>query len=229
MPQEKGFAHLLIIIIVLIIVVLGAIFAFGALEDRELAKSCPDPLTLSTPVDLALVTSILYPGQIRGGDFKRHGGFRFDSSKNDEIEVRAPIDSVLVAASRYLEEGEVQYLLDFETNCGIKFRFDHVLTLGPKLAQLAESLPEPKEHDSRTINTDKVELAEGDVIATAVGFEKTENVFVDFGVYEDNSMFQAPNANALCWFDLLTAEDETKVKNFPPADGQSGKTSEYCK
>ena len=33
---------------------------------------CPTPLTFTTPVDLFRVTSILYPGQARGGDYKPH-------------------------------------------------------------------------------------------------------------------------------------------------------------
>src|ERR1043165_5691959 len=40
---------------------------------------CPSPLVLDTPVDLSLVTSVLYPGQPRGPAFKPHGGFRFDN------------------------------------------------------------------------------------------------------------------------------------------------------
>src|SRR5262245_7815446 len=40
---------------------------------------CPSPLVLDTPVDISLVTSVLYPGQPRGTAFKPHGGFRFDN------------------------------------------------------------------------------------------------------------------------------------------------------
>lgn len=54
----------------------------GVAWDAESAPACPDPLILQTPVDLTLATAILYPGQERGGDFKPHGGFRFDNSKN---------------------------------------------------------------------------------------------------------------------------------------------------
>ncbi len=35
--------------------------------------ACPDPL-IKFPVDLSQATSILYPGQYRGQDYKPHGG-----------------------------------------------------------------------------------------------------------------------------------------------------------
>lgn len=73
---------------------------------------------MQPPVDLSKVTAILYPGQERGGDFKHHGGFRFDNSKSDDIEVRAPLDGNLKEAQAYMEGDEVQYLFDFAHPCG---------------------------------------------------------------------------------------------------------------
>lgn len=64
------------IIIGVVLLVLG-IFAFGlvskggfGLPPSKQLTECPDPLILQTPVDINKVTSILYPGQERGGDFK---------------------------------------------------------------------------------------------------------------------------------------------------------------
>jgi len=34
--------------------------------------------------------------------------------------------------------------------------------------------------------------------------------------------------HAVCWFDLLSPADEGIVRSLPPADGVSGKTSDYC-
>ena len=48
--------------------------------------SCPTPL-LQTPVDLSKVTSILYPGQERGGNYKAHGGFGFDNATDNLVTV----------------------------------------------------------------------------------------------------------------------------------------------
>ena len=193
--------------------------------------ACPNPLILQTPVDMNKVTSILYPGQVRGGDFKPHGGFRFDSSKNEDIEIKAPIDAEFDSASRYIEQGEMQYLFDFRTSCGIMYRFDHLLTLTPKFAEIAKELPDAKEHDSRTSQIkSKVSVKKGEIIASGVGLRNNKNVFVDFGVYDmRGKIFQGPRQNAICWFDLLPASDSAKVKSLPPADSISGSQSILCK
>lgn len=210
--------------------------------DRTSDVSCSNPLTLETPVDLSLVTSILYPGQTRGGDYKAHGGFRFDSSKNDEITVKAPMDAVVSDASRYIEQGEVQYMFDFVNACGIRYRFDHLLVLEPKFAKIIEKLPPAKVDDSRTTRIDPpVSVKQGEILATAVGLRQSKNVFVDWGVYDmrqKNQPSQDPNwarqhyllaQHGICWFDLLPPEDSAKVKNIPAADSISGSKSDYCK
>lgn len=192
-------------------------------------NSCPNPLVLQTPVDIDKVTGILYPGQERGGHFKWHGGFRFDSSSFDEIEVRAPLDAKITGASRYIEQGKVQYMFDFQTNCGLRYRFDHLVTLSPKLEEIARGLPEPKVDDSRTSRVNKdVSVTAGEVIATAVGYE--DNVFVDLGVYDTRGKNPFANfqENAICWFDMLEASDSTRVKSLPPS-GPEGSQSTLCK
>lgn len=231
------------IIIPVVFVILG-IFLFGVISRGGFGEPppflagqpsnqppCPDPL-LQSPVDLNLATSILYPGQERGGDFKPHGGFRFDNSKTDEIEVRIPMDAQFVEGSRYIEQGEVQYMFDFQSPCGIRYRFDHLLVLTPKFAKIAEKLSQPKENDSRTSRiTSEVSVTTGEVIATAVGFRKTNNTFVDLGVYDlrGKNMYQNPRSYAVCWFDLLPASASAKVKSLPPADSKSGSQSTLCK
>lgn len=220
-----------IVIIVLILILLSGFLFHNKIDsifNFQKNTICPDPLVLDTPVDLDKATSILYPGQVRGGDFKRHGGFRFDNKTNNQVEVTAPIDAVLTSASRYLEMEEVQYLLDFETECGIKFRFDHLLTLVPKIAVEVEKLPSPKPGDSRTTNLSReIHFAKGEVFATAIGLKN--NVFVDFGVYKTNGIFESPIANPICWFDLLSKEAAQVVKDLPSADSQNGKESTICK
>ena len=229
------------IIIGVVLVILG-IMTFGIISGKGepppfLADKpsdqppCPDPL-LQTPVDLTKVTAILYPGQVRGGDFKPHGGFRFDNSTNNEIEVRAPMDADLSEASQYIEQGEIQYLLDFLSDCGIRYRFDHLLVLSPKIAKAVEGLPKPKTDDTHTNSVKgEVKVSRGEVIATAVGFKENNNVFVDFGVYDmrGKNKFQNPRDAAVCWFDLLPASDSAKVKSLPPGDSKSGSQSTLCK
>ncbi len=204
--------------------------------------SCKEPVSLMTPVDSSRVVSILYPGQKRGGDYKPHGGFRI--SETNAVMVRAPIDAMLVSGSRYIEQGEVQYLLFFVNPCGISYRFDHLLTLSPELQKVADTLPPAKLDDSRATNfSQQLRVKAGDTIATEVGFKKTANVSVDFGVYD----LRAPNAvshqttfvqkhadskeqafYAVCWLDWLSSNDKLKFKLLPGADGIAGKTSDYC-
>lgn len=200
-------------------------------RQRDLAVECPKPLILQTPVDINKATSILYPGQKRGGDFKPHGGFRFDNSENDQITVKAPIDAVVSEASRYIEQEEIQYMFEFVNSCGIRYRFDHLLVLEPKFAKIAEKLPKALVDDTRTTRVDPpLTVEKGEVIATAVGLRKSSNVFVDFGVYDmRGKISQNPRENGICWFDLLSPEDAAKVKNLPPGDSQSGSKSNYCK
>lgn len=208
-------------------------------KSSKTPPKCDDPLILETPVDLNLVTSVLYPGQIRGGDYKPHGGFRFDNSQNNKISVTAPIDGYLVEGSRYLVNGEIQYTFDIINNCGIKYRFGHLYVLTPKFLEIAEKFREPVEGDSRTTKVDPVFVEKGELIATEIGL--TENYFFDWGVYDLRQKNKAsedpkwakehPNDQeqyAVCWLDLLGQEDSVKVKELPGADGVSGKQSDYC-
>lgn len=239
-------------IIIIVVLVILSIFIFGLISrggfgeppsfltsNQSNQTPCPEPLVLQTPVDINLVTSILYPGQERGGDFKPHGGFRFDNSKPDEIEVKAPLDGNLKEAQAYMENGEIQYLLDFAHPCGIVYRFDHLATLTPKFEEFAKSLPVLSEEDWKTgrgVHQQKpgslnISVKEGEVIATAVGFRKNNNTFLDLGVYDlrGKSVYQNPRPYAVCWFDLLSASASAKVKSLPAADSKSGSQSALCK
>lgn len=206
--------------------------------------TCPDPLTIASPVNVQKTTSILYPGQTRGGQYKPHGGFRFDGVANNAVTVTVPLDAQVVSASRYLEAGETQYLFDLQTPCGIRFRFDHLLTLSPAFARIAQMLPAAKKDDSRTTTVEPpVAVSQGDTIAMAVGFAETQNTSVDFGVYDLRKTNTASASIAwknthqedrelgwygICWFDLLPETDATWVKNLPPGDAASGTTSDFC-
>jgi len=214
--------------------------------DETAGEICPDQIVFPLPVDLGLATSILYPGQERGMNFKPHGGFRFDNSDPGEIEVRAPFDAAATSGARYLEDGEVQYMFEFETACEVRYRFDHLNTLTPEFQAAAERLPAPKEGDSRTSGiVPPIEVSQGDLIASAVGFfsyQGNVNTFVDWGVYDyrrKNESSQDPDWLAehpneiehygVCWFDWLSAEDEARVRALPSSDSNSGTASDYCR
>lgn len=214
----------------------------GNYQPSDTPPDCPSPLILEPPTDLSRVVSILYPGQIRGGDYKPHGGLRFADGANDAV-ITAPMDASVIDGSRYLESGEVQYLFDFVNSCGIKYRFDHLRTLSAPFVALAEKFPEAKDNDSRTtlINS-PMEIKAGETIATAVGFFNSGNAGFDFGVYDlrkfndvsENTTFREANADdrdqawhALCWFDLFLSSDEATVRNIPATANNS--QSDYCK
>lgn len=205
--------------------------------------NCPTPLIFDMPVDINKVTSVLYPGQYRSGEYKPHGGFRFDSSKNNEITVTAPYDAKVTSGGRYTVEGDLQYTFNFQTSCDLQYRLGHLLTLSPKFAAIAETLPSPKEGDSRTVDINKdVEVKKGEVIATGVGLTKNTNTFLDWGIYDytqpneasQNGQWLAKHnfdtaTHALCIFDYLSSSDREKLLSLPAADYQSGSQSDYCK
>ena len=206
--------------------------------------ACPDSLVFPAPADVSLASGILYPGQIRGGDYKPHGGIRFDSLSNNNISVYAPMDGKLFKASRHMAFGEVQYSLYVTHDCGIMYKLDHLRVLTKKFEDILNSTPMGAEGDSRTTQiSPPVFIAKGELIATKVGFESNKNVFFDFGVYDlrktngviYDANFRAQHSNideagthALCWLDYLIASDRSIVKGLP-GSGTEGKTSDYCK
>ncbi|HLC92597.1 MAG TPA: hypothetical protein VJH23_02735 [archaeon] len=208
-------------------------------KPRTEPPQCPEIFIAHSPVDVTLATSVLYPGQERGGDFKPHGGFRFDNSKNNEIVVSAPFEGYVTDGARYFEKGELQYTFDIIHPCGIMYRFDHLRELSPEFLKLAEQFREPVEGDSRGTWIAPVFVDEGDIIATAVG--SPGNTGMDFGLYDlrqknkasktsawlnETDKSQAPYA--LCWLELLPEPDAAIVQRLPAGDGKNGEKSEYC-
>lgn len=204
--------------------------------------ACSSPLVLRTPIDLSVVTSILYPGQVRG-EYKPHGGFRLDGANQaNEVTIAAPYDGDVYSMSRYLEQGEVQYIIDVIHPCGIMYRFDHLLTLAPRFQALAETLPTPRPDDSRGTRIPGGQgVTQGEVIATAVGHRTPRNIGFDWGVYDLRSRNTAASdpawlaahggdqaPYAICWLDFLGA-DSARVRSLPAGDQAMGSTSDYCR
>lgn len=207
------------------------------------APDCGTGPEFEMPVDIDKVTAVLYPGQKRGGDYKAHGGFLFGNNQQNEIDVRIPIDSHLIKASRYIEQGEVQYFMVFSVPCGFAYRFDHLLTLTPEFQVIMKQLPEARVDDSRTTDIQPaIKVSKGTKIATGVGFKT--NTGVDFGVYDvrqpnassNQSDYAKEHANnkefnyyGVCFIDYLDETTATTLKSLPGGDSNSGKTSDYCK
>ncbi len=196
---------------------------------------CKDPFVFDqTPVDIAQVTSLLMPGSYRGYNYKPHGGFRLDKSPDGKVEVKMPVDATLVGLTRYYEgnPSTLQYLLTFETDCGIAFRFDHLYTLSPDFQKIAETTPEPKKDDTRTdpnVKFNRTKFKSGDIVATAIGFPANKNFGFDFGVYDYRSQNEISKNStwtkihnqhqslewfASCWIDMLPGNDAQIAKNL---------------
>ena len=203
--------------------------------------SCPNPLVLPTPVSLSNATSVLYPGQLRGNNYKAHGGLRFDGQgQSQDLEIYAPMDATIWRGARYLEGGIVQYMFDFIVPCGIMYRLDHLFALSPRLQQIADTLPQGGEGQSQTTFLPPGQIFRaGESLATQIG--SSSNVFFDWGVYDlramnarssdaawlaDHPGEQAPYA--ICWLEFLSPSDQTIVTALPPADSVSGSMSDYC-
>ena len=211
----------------------------GTSPTAPASSSCPTPL-LQTPVDLSKVTSILYPGQERGGNYKAHGGFGFDNATDNLVTVKIPLDGKITRVVRYKELGEIQYLFEFEGNCGVSFRFDHLRKLTAKFEAVVNAFPIKEDTRTDPVNP-PVPVTVGEVIATEVGF--LNNVSVDFGVYDMHQKNEASKDPAwasahsqfpadsygICWLNSLPQADSLAVKLLPSRDGQKGKMSDYCK
>jgi len=201
--------------------------------------SCPTPL-LQTPVDLSKVTSILYPGQERGGNYKAHGGFGFDNATDNLVTVKIPLNGKITRVVRYREMGEIQYLFEFDGNCGVSFRFDHLRKLTPKFEAVVNAFPIKDDTRTDPVNP-PVAVTVGEVIATEVGF--LNNVSVDFGVYDMRQKNEASkdpawasahsqypaDSYAICWLNSLPQADSVAVNLLPGRDGKFEKKSDYCK
>jgi len=263
MHKQDGFSPVYIVIIILIIFGLGfAAYRVSSETNKNTASqeqsvevsskkesgeenrptdSCSKNPTIPLPVDAKRIASVLYPGQVRGNNFKPHGGFRLDGGNDAAITL--PLDAKIIDGVRYIEAGEIQYMFDFETDCKIRFRLDHLHTLGPELQTAAEKLPQPTE-ETKTTNIDGISLKAGSVVATKIGFLKTQNASFDFGLYDMNAQNNASKdenwqksfeyqtelaKHAVCWFDYLSEEQESLIRSLPAGDFAQGKNSVYCK
>lgn len=216
---------------------------------------CPEPFALKSPSpQLDAATSVLYPGQERtgevfggqGGNYKPHGGFRFDESqKTSDVQVVSPINGYVYRGSQFLSNGEIQYTFDLVHPCGYMIRVGHLRELSDIFKKYAEKFPPAQEGDSRTERVEGFPLVKaGDAIATAVGYNGGPNIFFDFGVFDlrqtnqasKDPAYQAKWASAgehfyygVCWFNMLPKSDGDVIKSLPAADPKAGKTSDYCK
>lgn len=215
------------------------------------APTCPDPFILAAPTDLSLATSVLIPGQTRTGSFagqsgsyKPHGGLRFDSSNPGDIKVYSPIDGYITNGNRFLVNGEVQYYFDIVHPCGYLVRIGHLRKLTNAMERMVEKLPEAQEMNTQSVQIDPPKLVKaGEQIATAVGFEQTNNTFLDIGVYDlrkpnaasQSEFYKQSHAGskdtayyAVCWLEMMNESDVAILQSLPAGDTENGSKSDYC-
>ena len=161
------------------------------------------------------------PGRVVGdSDFKGHGYFRVADWQN-VMDVRLPIDGTLYAGSKTRFTGrdgewqsEVNYGLRFRTPCeGIWIIFGHILELSPSIAAILDEFP--VQDSSETLWFDEpLDLSEGDIIGTAIGYSLTGNAMVDFGVNDEFGRVRTVeherafgrHLTSVCMYDFFSAE-----------------------
>jgi hypothetical protein len=209
--------------------------SLGWFTQTGTAPACKDPFVFDeSPVDLSKIMVIGMPGQYRGYNYKPHAGLRLSDPNSGKIDIKMPMDATLVGLSRYYEgsPAEVQYLLTFESDCGIAFRFDHLYTLTPAFQAIAETTPEPKLNDTRVdpnLPFKRTKFKAGDLVATEIGHPATKNFGFDFGVYDYrhrnaissnqkwagiHNMYQSQEWFGVCWLDQLPGTDAAKAKDL---------------
>lgn len=259
--NQDGSHLLAVVLVILVVIVIAAVgwFVFnktkgsswewtfnGQTWDKPSgAPECEQPLQIGSPMDVKLATSKLYPGEVRGTDFKPHGGLGIDDAPDNNVDIYAIRDAYLYQGSRYIENGVEQFMFDFMDPCGIRYRYDHLATLTPEFQAFADQLPPAKPDDSRTSPIDAPNIIKrGTLIATAVGQEG--NVNYDLGVYDlrqpneasKTAIYQTDQKRiedkeqsffSVCWFDLLVEPDRGIVATLPSRSGENiGTTGDYC-
>lgn len=205
---------------------------------------CKQPF-VKMPADISKITSVLYPGQTRGGNYKTHGGFRFDNTKDNKITVTAPFDAYLVRGGSYLAENEIQYTFDAINNCGVMYRVGHVRELPDRLIKIADTWPAASNNSATQSIDPPMFIKQGEILGTKVGIISEGNTFFDFGLYDyrqeneasKNSAYQSAHTqdkelswHAVCWLKgWLPAADQSKLLALPAGDPNSEKNSDYCK
>ena len=190
------------------------------------------------PIDLALVTSVGPPGQPRGGDYKGHGYFR---TADNLVVVVDDADALLVEGSRYIEGGEVQYLLFFDMPNGLRFLFDHIREPSDLVLDAFVGAPDPPVGDSRTYAIGPVAFVAGDLVGTAIGTLADGNAFVDFALYDaanPNPASLEPgfggdpaswrDAYAYCWYDAFGAANAALIRSLLGGGATVSTASDFC-
>lgn len=132
--------------------------------------------------DLSMV-ELIQPG----GDVERYQNKNIIKSHSyvvveQEAPIYAPIDSVALEGSTYIEEGMVQYSVFFQVTCDAFYLFDHIQK---PVEKLKKSFSKEPSQDTRTYPIGPVEFSKGELIGYTKGTLNAHHF--DFGLYDTNN------------------------------------------
>ncbi|MCI0809148.1 MAG: hypothetical protein J4N63_08335 [Chloroflexi bacterium] len=181
--------------------------ACGSDESYELLASGA-PITLSgapcklesdatvrfsaTLTDLTQIASIVPAGSPSGGVIKPHSYLHnkdLPGGKNVRVPVYAIADSVLTSVAYYdTSVGTSEYLIFFDVTCEISYKFDHIMSVAPKILAVAPEIPSDTSEGNRT---PAITFKAGELIGYANG-AGGQGAW-DFGVYDTTYTNQFAN------------------------------------
>lgn len=188
--KPQGF---LLIKIVLLVVVMSALIGIvlAQITSRRLptgqfpkrasqTNDCSDfKLTYDT-VEFSQIEAVTPPGSIVAGSLKAHSYINF---KPEQVDIIAPTGMTLTAGAKYTQPeaaGKVQYLLDFEADCGYQIRYSHI---SHPNAEITEQLPGAPSESTRTQSLKPIDYPAGATIGSTDG-NGVQRQF-DYGLYKD--------------------------------------------
>jgi hypothetical protein len=202
--------------------------------------------------DFSKATIVNYPGKVRGGSYKPHGGVIWNIFPEPYVEnvvVRAPFDGTVIGAWDGIDEsGIYQFGLNFVSDCGVMVRMMHLYEAGPKMKLILKAInANGRKQVGETYTVAK--LKKGDVIATNVGtpygapyvvgagFDlgildlRQRNKNKPFGLAEQTIGFGGGSIYyaefGVCWFEgsWLSEQDKAILNKLPVIQGTQ---SDYC-
>lgn len=256
--QREAGRIVTVFIVVSSLLVLVATFTWASvrqsrLDDKKLAQNavndvqkkaeqCSSTPRILLPVEYTSIFSLSYPGIERDGSYITTSRLKLKSSTN-EVKLYLPFKAQLVEGSRYLEQGETQYMLSFETVCKFRVTYDHLSVVALEFLDDISRLPVQSSTTKSLVKISGKEYDSGAVVATRAGFVVANNTFFDFGLYNDNSVNTISGDNAwsisplhksdnathgICWVNYLSGADKANVETILQPDPIT-KTGDYCK
>ncbi|MBI3413459.1 MAG: hypothetical protein HY051_05270 [Candidatus Aenigmarchaeota archaeon] len=153
---------------------------------------------------------------------------------NKKVPVYVPVGAKLVAGTKYMEGGELNYLFFFDVSCEIEIKFDH---LEEPIKLIGDMFPNPpKIEDTRTDYLPATQFKAGDLIGYTTGTPAAKNW--DFGVYskvKSNHLagkagYEEMDTRAVCPYDYFTGgKKEFYYSLFVSKTGDGAPPTDFCK